>query len=590
MRWKRSWPDPSERMPFDVLPASNGEFLPPPPTRQELAFMALQEQKGEEVRRRLNMSRRDFVRSSAALAVGLWALKQVNGGGVARADDLCALDNPQAQLANLPGEFIFDIQTHHVDDEGLWKVANPGFHAFFIAIWPQANCGEADRTTCLNRYHYIKEIYMDSSTSMGVLSAVPSSPERNPLPTIEAAETVQLVNQLAESQRAVMHSFVMPNRGSYAGNVYPGVFMQDELNAMTSAAQQYPALRAWKCYTPWGDIPNASGWFHDDRYGRAMIEHILASANLPRVIATHKGFALPSFDQRTAACRDIGIVAREYFDPADPSKTINMIVYHSGFDNETQAAYPGDGAADSAARGVNGLIKSLRENGWSARHFAPGGTPGLAGAGALGDGDPNAHANTPNVYAEIGSTWRSVYRNDVQAAHLLGKLIYYVGPRRVVWGTDSLWYSAPQPEIVALRAFPLTEQARAVLADTYRLPHALDGDVDDPSVNAHEWSNYTPSAPNAGKPGWPTDSQAHPERTIRNGIFGRNAAVPYKVDPDAALGRIECDELTNAQGMAYVQNKGTERETRPMATNKLVGARTPAETLKGTWPNKPWAP
>ncbi|HEX9711010.1 MAG TPA: hypothetical protein VGB52_00465 [Actinomycetota bacterium] len=175
--------------------------------------------------------------------------------------------------------------------------------------------------------------------------------------------------------RAVMHQFVMPNRGSNGGTLGENsLYLQDELDAMTAAAQQYPYLRAWKCYTPWGDIPNASGWFHDDYYGRAMIERAI-EIGMP-VIATHKGFALPSFDQESASPRDIGPVASEYYDPTDDARTIKMIVYHSGYDGEQQVGYPGDEAVDSAARGVNSLIKSLREHGWSARHFAPGGTPG----------------------------------------------------------------------------------------------------------------------------------------------------------------------------------------------------------------------
>ena len=51
-RWSRL----DERMPLDVLPASNGEFLPRPPTQQELQVMALQDEAGEELRHRLGLS------------------------------------------------------------------------------------------------------------------------------------------------------------------------------------------------------------------------------------------------------------------------------------------------------------------------------------------------------------------------------------------------------------------------------------------------------------------------------------------------------------------------------------------------------
>lgn len=569
MNWKRSWPDPSEQMPIDFYPVSNGEYIPAPPEPHQHAIMALQEQEGERIRRKLGMTRRDFVRSAAAMSVGMWAFRHVLSGGRAGAAEDC-LDDPTVQLSNLPGEFIFDIQTHHVDEDGLWKVTNPGFHAFFAAVWPQSNCGELDRMQCLGSYHYIKEVYMESATTMGVLSAVPSSPDRNPLPTQTAADTVMRLNEIAASQRAVMHAFVMPNRGhAWAANLADqnGLFLQDELNEMTRVKELYPFLRAWKCYTPWGDVPNASGWFHDDRSGRAMIQHAI-DIGLP-VIATHKGFALPSFDQRSAACRDIGPVARDYYDPDDDTRSLKVIVYHSGFDSETVGPYAGDENVDSAVdRGIDSLIKSLRENGWSARHFASGGTPGLAGA--AGEGDPSTHANVPNVYAEIGSTWRTVWprSNRAQAAHLLGKLIYHVGPKRVVWGTDSLWYGSPQPEIAALRDFPWGDaQVQQILAEQYNLPYGIDGDVDDPTQLA-------------------TD----PKKSIRNGIFGRNAAVPYQVDPDAAVNKITCDGLTGATNEEYLTNVGTLRETKPLAANTVHGPRTASQLFASIYPNKPWSP
>lgn len=153
---------------------------------------------------------------------------------------------------------------------------------------------------------------------------------------------------------------------------------------------------------------------------------------------------------------------------------------------------------------------------------------------------------------------------------MIGKLVYFVGPRRVVWGTDSLWNGSPQTVISAFRNFagPGQPVARTILADTYHLPWGLEGDVDDPSVKA-------------------TD----PKRTIRNGIFGRNAAVPYRVDPDAAQNAISCDALTAAsQDEELVAFRGTPRETRRYASNVVYGPRTRRELFSNIWPNAPWAP
>ena len=43
-------PTLSEMMPIDVMPASNGEFIPPPPTREQYRIMELQDDVGEELR------------------------------------------------------------------------------------------------------------------------------------------------------------------------------------------------------------------------------------------------------------------------------------------------------------------------------------------------------------------------------------------------------------------------------------------------------------------------------------------------------------------------------------------------------------
>ena len=62
------------------------------------------------------------------------------------------------------------------------------------------------------------------------------------------------------------------------------------------------------------------------------------------------------------------------------------------------------------------------------------------------------------MYAELGSTWYLMLRRPVEAAHVLGKLLLAVGPDRIVWGTDSIWYGSPQPLIDAFRTFEIPER------------------------------------------------------------------------------------------------------------------------------------
>ena len=123
---------------------------------------------------------------------------------------------------NLPGEFIFDIQSHHVDPEGDWRVTNPAMHGVLRggvaagvagAGRPAGDprdgsirgggAGEIDPVENLSRFHYMKELYLDSATTMTVLSCTPTSPDtNNPLPLAEAALTVNAANEHGASRSA----------------------------------------------------------------------------------------------------------------------------------------------------------------------------------------------------------------------------------------------------------------------------------------------------------------------------------------------------------------------------------------------------
>ncbi len=61
------------------------------------------------------------------------------------------------------------------------------------------------------------------------------------------------------------------------------------------------------------------------------------------------------------------------------------------------------------------------------------------------------------MYGELGSTWFLVARRPQEAAHVVGTLLRCVGEDRILWGTDSIWYGAPQSLIDAFRAFTIPE-------------------------------------------------------------------------------------------------------------------------------------
>src|SRR5919197_5435049 len=150
-KYNKHFPDPSETPPIDIMPASNGEFLPPDPTPAQRKIMALQNEKIEEVRRTFGMSRRQFVRTAAAYGIGVWAINEVTGGNWGsyafaqntQTTKACDLENPGAQLANLPGEFILDTQGHALDSSfnAKWRTQDPGF-APFLMLWASSFMGD----------------------------------------------------------------------------------------------------------------------------------------------------------------------------------------------------------------------------------------------------------------------------------------------------------------------------------------------------------------------------------------------------------------------------------------------------------------
>jgi uncharacterized protein len=606
MLWKAGWPDIPEDAPFDVLPASNGEYIPKDPSPNQLKIMALQDEKIEEVRRKFGMPRRDFVRTAAAMAVGVWAIDTVTGGRWGRyafantpstSPQACDLENPGVQLKNLPGEFILDTQGHCLESNGKWRTegtfgypgdyegtntrpARAGGFGWFVLSWTSQawgnypgysdgkprgmGGGDLDPWENLGQYHFFKEMYLDSSITTCLLTALPNLPdETNITPMKFATETRDLINSWSKSERCFIHAFTEPNRG-YQGKGKVPAQQAEDFEWMSNAQKPFD-IRGWKLYCGWGEpMPTINGWWFDDENGMAVTEHIRKihqKSTRPPVICTHKGLAFNgTFDADKFSPRDMGVIGRQFPD-------LTFMTYHCGYDGDYQMPYAGDSKVNSSNRGVDAFIKSLRENAWDATRFVP---PGLE------------HGNTVNMWAEMGTVWWNVMADADQAAHLLGKLITYVGPRRIVLGTDCIWYGNPQAQFVLMRAFQFSDEAKAF----YNLPYGLEGDRWDPRKNALDAASYMAPHPNVA--GWPTDGKSHPERTIRNGIFGRNAAEIYGIDPDQHFGALKCDEVQKIRD-AYYLNPGTPKERGEFKTNHILGPRNKREFWNMIKQDHPWS-
>jgi len=355
----------------------------------------------------------DERRSTATV---LRALDEVAGGGFypipAEAErDLAVADEAFASTGP-----VIDVQTHLVDP-ARWHGAGADALAGYLRMVDADRWGDAIDPHLIDATMWATHVFASSETAIALLTSTPGDADHNVLLNPQIAAARELVDRYAGAGRVKTHTIVHPNVGPA------------ELDRMTELDD---ALRpsGWKCYPLYGPPTTASptgGWFlDDDEIGFPFLERVRASR--APVVAVHKGIGglIPSASVAAASPRDVGPAAAAFPD-------VTFLVYHSGYERDPdgeEGAY--DAAADPATRtGVDRLVASL-----AAARVEPG----------------------SNVYAELGSTWYLMLRRPREAAHVLGKLLRAVGPDRIVWGTDSIWYGSPQPLIDAFRTFEIPDR------------------------------------------------------------------------------------------------------------------------------------
>jgi predicted TIM-barrel fold metal-dependent hydrolase len=471
-------------LPIKLEPVSNGEYVPPPSSDVVREAIRRTRIESDRIARRLGMTRRRFLLSSMGAALGLIVLdgctKEKSGGGARPAGTFslpaqATTDSSAAQSSIGGVEAILDVQTHLLDYAHVPDA--PDFWSGF----PQRSCGEDDPKLCFGIDHWTEELFLRSDTGMVVLSAIPIVADADPL-SIEVMERAKaFAARLCGDGRVLLQGHAVPNVGR----------LDAALAAMDEVHASHP-ISAWKVYT---HAP-APGWSFTDNTGRAFLDKVseIASAGGTHIVSVHKGFA----GGNVATPADIGPAAVAY-------PNLNIVVYHSGYESGTvEGPFADDG------RGVDRLVKSLRDAG-----VKPG----------------------ANVYAELGSTWKSVMGDPTQAAHVLGKLLLAVGEDNLVWGTDSIWYGSPQDQIQAMRAFEITAESQEQF-------------------------------------GYPALTEQ-----VKAKIFGQNAARLYGVDLAKVAGApcaFSADDLERAR-----------QETQ--LANRTYGPVTPAQVAATFAADHPWA-
>ncbi len=400
-----------KRLPIKVDSASNGEYQPHPLTNEEKAANRLAHSYADHYSKKLNLSRRQFLKSSCGAAATLlafnhfWKALGKSGGSFFLPE--AAATEPEAALDFLSGdEVIIDMQTHCVEPSGNWATGEDGqqWMSVLTEIFGQAEKCDYDQLECYSASQLIKEVFYDSDTDISVISALWGKKGNNPTPTKYAARARKMIEEKIGPARGLIHGGVLPND--------PG-----QLDFMEVQANKY-GVDAWKLYPQWG--PDGKGFFMDDpEYGLPVLERA-RELNVP-VVCAHRGLPLPGLEYEYSKPDDIVRVGTMFPD-------LVFLCYHAGFEpGITEGPFH-----PQNDRGVDRFLKAYKQNGYK--------------------------PNEGNVYAELGSCWRHYMSKPDQAAHLIGKLLKFMGEKRICWGTDSLWYGSPQDQIQAFRSFQISEK------------------------------------------------------------------------------------------------------------------------------------
>jgi predicted TIM-barrel fold metal-dependent hydrolase len=413
--------------PIPARIASNEEFIPPPQSPQQKEYEARLADLSERAAKKQGVSRRDFLRSGSGTAAALLALNAVFGECYeVRAEEA---DDPKAFEEKWPKEqFIFDVQTHHVDVSKKWYDDTPQGKAtvrFFQMLRPLAGSVEKS-LELLNRVHYVKEVFGDSDTVMAIISGVPSRDwDKNPLPPDQMVATRKYVNDLAGTQRVLSHGLLRPNLG------------KKELEEMERQVKELK-IDAWKMYT--GAELGEKAWFMDDEkvaYPFWERTKKLGVKNL----CVHKGLPLGAFNEKACTPLDLEKAAKDWPD-------LNFIVYHSGF------------------RGFNLLGSGTGEKVVDKKTDDPQEIPWISDLLRI-----IGKNKLKNIYFELGSTFQMTSARDPKMClHMLGQMIQVAGADHILWGTDSIWGGSPQSQIARLRSLRMTDELR----EKYKYPELTD--------------------------------------------------------------------------------------------------------------------
>ena len=403
-------------IPVPTRIVSNGEYMPIPQTpdqaRVESGILAAADEQGKK----LGLDRRAFLRSTAGLATSFLVMNKVFGGDVfsvahAETADPAAAAERAARFAD---QYIVDMQLHFVRDDYAWNgILDLGNYA---KQW-NADLGEITFDS-FKFDNFMKEVYFDSDTKIGLISAAPSDHGPNVIMNNDGlAGARNFVNKASGSRRMLSHAVIAPGQPGWLEEIDRAI---EELKP-----------DSWKGYTLGDPFDNSQyPWRLDDEKLMYPAYERMVKAGI-RNVCIHKGLLPEDYENvithwRHAMVDDVGPAARDW-------PELNFIIYHSGF--RPLLTSPDPLLAQFEREGRIDWVSDLA--------------------------DIPEQYGVSNVYAELGTTFGScAVTHPRLAAALMGVLVRGMGTDHIIWGTDSVWYGSPQWQIEAMRRIEIPEDMR----------------------------------------------------------------------------------------------------------------------------------
>ncbi|HYY60551.1 MAG TPA: amidohydrolase family protein [Burkholderiales bacterium] len=451
--------------PIPTQMVSNGEYMPIGQTDKQKEVEARLKVLSEQAARDLGMSRRKFLTTTGGFAASFLAMNEVFG----RFFDVRPIDMlvPQAYAEGAPqGVFVFDDQTHIIrhsrvgPGNALRDIAEGNHNSFnpndlpdelgrVNFPWNPALVGLPNLNENFHLAQYMKDVYLDSQVTVAIMTnnnsaAIPGAGGSRPPKNVAESEAFEIltaeqtmatrdwVNQLAGSKRMLGH-----------GQLYTGVgnlwFIEEQIERLKpdswkgyniAAAAKVDTdpnsdMRRWTLDDPLVAYPT---YAKIDEFARKNNGAILKQYPGFRNLSIHKGLSTNAGrDPRLGHPADIPRAAADW-------PQFNFIIYHS-------CIRPGFWVLNALNDIRSGVLRE--------------GVPDILWTTEMAV----LAAPFSNVYAELGTTFASsVITFPTVCAHILGQLLKFMGEDRIVFGSDTVWYGAPQWQIEALWRFQIPEE------------------------------------------------------------------------------------------------------------------------------------